>query len=90
MLTTIIVGACSPAVRSNLPEFFQCKGGDTFIRVAVPIEFIHTELTEYWLYIAQAPDGRILARHNILQHLEFLNHDELLDRGIAIEEMLNG
>ena len=88
-MTTIIVGACAASVRAELSEFFQCKGNDNLVRIAIPDDIYHPFCTDYWIYYTGIiGDGRILARHNILKHLEFATHDELLDKGISIQEML--
>ena len=87
-MTSIIVGACSVSVRADIQEFFQYKGDDTLVRVAIPDRYFFHLRTEYWRCYARVPDGRILAVHRVLKHIEFLTSDDLLDRGIAIQEML--
>ena len=103
-MTTIIVGACSADTHLEIVQHFTCRATNSTLRVAVPDSFNsilrvavpdsfkaiqNREGSTYWIYHGQIADGRILASHRILQHLEFLTHDELLDRGLLYEEVLN-
>ena len=91
-MTTIIVGACSADTHLEIAEHFTCRATNSILRVAVPASLKaiqNREDSTYWIYHSQIADGRILASHRILHHLEFLTHDELLDRGLLYEEVLN-
>ena len=90
-MTTIVVGACARTTQDSLDGFFQCRGNDNLVRIAVPEKYAvsnYEHASDFWIHIARVPDGRILAVHRVLKHIEFLSSDELLDKGISIQEML--
>lgn len=90
MPTKIIVGACNTTVQAEIDKYFIVKSYKDVIRVAVPIQLALTgmDISEYWDFHAQTADGLILATHRVLKYIDFGTHDELLDRGIMLEEAL--
>ena len=90
MPTKILVGACSPSVYEELCKHFKCQNKYGITRIAIPIEYAvprwHT--TCFWDYHAQLQTGEIVAIHTKLHHIEFGFHDDLMDKGIMLEELL--
>ena len=89
MPSKLIFGACNPIVQSEIDTFFIVKSCRDVIRVGIPEHSALHGLSEHWEFHAIASDGRILASHRVLKHIDFGSEDELLDRGIALEELLD-
>ena len=91
MPTKILVGACNPSVYEELCKHFKCQNKYGITRIAIPASLVlpHWHGSEFWDYKAELPTGEILATHTKLHHIEFGTHDELLDKGIMLEELLN-
>jgi len=88
MPTKIIYGKCSPSTLLLIFEHFLANRCQNSIRVAIPLKYQTSETIPFWICHAKLPNNNYLVQHPQLKHLDFGTYDELLDRGITLEEIL--
>lgn len=88
MITSIIYGKCSYPTYIAISEHFLTNRNQDYIRVAIPKIYQISIDIPHWDCIAKTCCNKFLAQHKVLKHLELNTHDNLLDQGLALEELL--